>query len=138
MNMEPLHFLTFPVILGSSVPGGSSPCSRQNCTTGGKSVGSLWKGKLSPGRREGESEHRSTHLHPSPWLVAPLHLPLVGQNCWPHMASGFSASIWLRLREQKEADRDKGWFHFNLQIQFSYPKHGRNSTFSLLLFFPFR
>ncbi|XP_078787658.1 lysosomal-trafficking regulator isoform X5 [Oryzias latipes] len=109
MNMEPLHFLTFPVILGSSVPGGSSPCSRQNCTTGGKSVGSLWKGKLSPGRREGESEHRSTHLHPSPWLVAPLHLPLVGQNCWPHMASGFSASIWLRLREQeqKEADRDK-------------------------------
>uniref|UniRef100_A0A3P9LYC8 Lysosomal trafficking regulator n=1 Tax=Oryzias latipes TaxID=8090 RepID=A0A3P9LYC8_ORYLA len=118
MNMEPLHLLTFPVILGSSVPGGSSPCSRQNCTTGGKSVGSLWKGKLSPGRREGESEHRSTHLHPSPWLVAPLHLPLVGQNCWPHMASGFSASIWLRLREQeqKEADRDKGLFPFNLQI----------------------
>ncbi|KAF6725608.1 Lysosomal-trafficking regulator [Oryzias melastigma] len=109
VNMEPLHFLTFPLILGSSAPGGLSPCSRQNCAAGGKSVSSLWKGKLSPARREGEAEHRSSHLRPSPWLVAPLHLPLVGQNCWPHMASGFSASMWLRLSEQeeKEADRDK-------------------------------
>uniref|UniRef100_A0A3B3DVL9 Lysosomal trafficking regulator n=1 Tax=Oryzias melastigma TaxID=30732 RepID=A0A3B3DVL9_ORYME len=109
VNMEPLHFLTFPLILGSSAPGGLSPCSRQNCAAGGKSVSSLWKGKLSPARREGEAEHRSSHLRPSPWLVAPLHLPLVGQNCWPHMASGFSASMWLRLSEQEE--KEEGLIH---------------------------
>lgn len=103
MNMEPLHFLTFPIILGASTPGGLSTGSRQNGAAGGKSVGLLWKGKLSPGRREGEIDH----LRSSPWHIAPLHLPLVGQNCWPHMASGFSASMWLRVAEQEERDGDK-------------------------------
>uniref|UniRef100_A0A671VLX3 Lysosomal trafficking regulator n=1 Tax=Sparus aurata TaxID=8175 RepID=A0A671VLX3_SPAAU len=99
MNMEPLHFLTFPIILGASTPGGVSAGSRQNGAAGGKSVGMTWKGKLSPGRREGDIDHRLSHLHSSPWHIAPLHLPLVGQNCWPHMASGFSASMWLRVTE---------------------------------------
>uniref|UniRef100_A0A3P8U990 Lysosomal trafficking regulator n=1 Tax=Amphiprion percula TaxID=161767 RepID=A0A3P8U990_AMPPE len=107
MNMEPLHFLTFPVILGASTPAGLSPGSRQTCAAGGKSVGLLWKGKLSPGRREGDIEYRPSHLCSSPWHIAPLHLPLVGQNCWPHMASGFSASMWLRVAEQEEKDVDK-------------------------------
>uniref|UniRef100_A0A3B4ZMN3 Lysosomal trafficking regulator n=1 Tax=Stegastes partitus TaxID=144197 RepID=A0A3B4ZMN3_9TELE len=107
MNMEPLHFLTFPIILGASTPAGLSPGSRQTCAAGGKSVGLLWKGKLSPGRREGDIEYRPSHLRSSPWHIAPLHLPLVGQNCWPHMASGFSASMWLRVTEQEEKDMDK-------------------------------
>uniref|UniRef100_A0AAQ5YJ82 Lysosomal trafficking regulator n=1 Tax=Amphiprion ocellaris TaxID=80972 RepID=A0AAQ5YJ82_AMPOC len=107
MNMEPLHFLTFPIILGASTPAGLSPGSRQTCAAGGKSVGLLWKGKLSPGRREGDIEYRPSHLRSSPWHIAPLHLPLVGQNCWPHMASGFSASMWLRVAEQEEKDVDK-------------------------------
>lgn len=107
MNMEPLHFLTFPIILGASTPGGVSASSRQNGAAGGKSVGLLWKGKLSPGRREGDSEYRPSHIHSSPWHIAPLHLPLVGQNCWPHMASGFSASMWLRVTEQEVKERDK-------------------------------
>ncbi|KAM6916813.1 lysosomal-trafficking regulator isoform 2-T2 [Xenentodon cancila] len=109
MTVEPLHFLTFPIILGALMPGGLSPGSRQNCAAGGKSVGILWKGKLSPGRKEGDAEYRPSHIHSSPWHIAPLHLPLVGQNCWPHMASGFSASMWLRLTEQdeKDGDRDK-------------------------------
>ncbi|XP_030603751.1 lysosomal-trafficking regulator isoform X3 [Archocentrus centrarchus] len=106
-NIEPLHFLSFPIILGASTPGGFSPSSRQNCAAGGKSVGLLWKGKLSPGRREGETEYQPSHLRTSPWHIAPLHLPLVGQNCWPHMASGFSASMWLRVTEQEEKDGDK-------------------------------
>ncbi|XP_069001150.1 lysosomal-trafficking regulator isoform X4 [Embiotoca jacksoni] len=106
MNMEPLHLLTFPIILGASTPGGSSPGSRQSTAAGGKSAGSLWKGKLSSGRREGDTESRPSHLRSSPWHIAPLHLPLVGQNCWPHMASGFSASMWLRVAEQEE-DGDK-------------------------------
>uniref|UniRef100_A0A4W6CCZ4 Lysosomal trafficking regulator n=1 Tax=Lates calcarifer TaxID=8187 RepID=A0A4W6CCZ4_LATCA len=107
VNMEPLHFLTFPIILGGSTPGGVSPGSRQNGAAGGKSVGLLWKGKLSPGRREGDADYRLSHLRSSPWHIAPLHLPLVGQNCWPHMASGFSASMWLRVAEQEEKDGDK-------------------------------
>lgn len=110
INVEPLHFLTFPIILGASTPGGVSTCTRQNGAAGGKSVGLLWKGKLSPGRREGDTEYRPSHLCSSPWHAAPLHLPLVGQNCWPHMASGFSASMWLWVTEQekKDGDKDKG------------------------------
>ncbi|KAI4812815.1 hypothetical protein KUCAC02_024182, partial [Chaenocephalus aceratus] len=107
VNIEPLHFLSFPIILAASTPGGLSAGSRQNGAAGGKSVGLLWKGKLSPGRREGDIEYGPSHLRSSPWHVAPLHLPLVGQNCWPHMASGFSASMWLRVAEQEEKDGDK-------------------------------
>ncbi|XP_037321151.2 lysosomal-trafficking regulator isoform X2 [Pungitius pungitius] len=109
VNIEPLHFLSFPILLGASSPGGSTSGSRQNGAAGGKSVGLLWKGKLSPGRREGDTECRPSHLRSSPWHIAPLHLPLVGQNCWPHMASGFSASMWLRVaeREEKHGEKDK-------------------------------
>lgn len=107
MNIEPLHLLTFPVVLGASTPGGASASFRQNGSAGGKSVGLLWKGKLSPGRGEGDGECRQSHFSSSPWHAAPLHLPLVGQNCWPHMASGFSASMWLRVSEQ-DSDKNKG------------------------------
>ncbi|KAM9727298.1 lysosomal-trafficking regulator isoform 1-T3 [Menidia menidia] len=107
MNIEPLHFMAFPMMLGASALGGLSPASRQSCATGGKSVGLLWKGKLSPGHREGDAECRPSHLRSSPWHVAPLHLPLMGQNCWPHMASGFSASMWLRVTEQEENEGGK-------------------------------
>lgn len=110
MSVEPLHFLTFPMVLGTSTPAALSPGSRQSSApSGGKSGGGglLWKGKLSPNRREGDAECRPSHLRSSPWHVAPLHLPLVGQNCWPHMASGFSASMWLRVAEQEERDVGK-------------------------------
>ncbi|KAJ3609859.1 hypothetical protein NHX12_021953 [Muraenolepis orangiensis] len=107
MDMEPLHFLSFPIVLGAPTPGGTSPGTRQNGTAGaGKGVGLLWKGKLSP-RRDGDAEPRPGHLRTSPWHASPLHLPLVGQNCWPHMASGFSASMWLRLTEAEEEDGEK-------------------------------
>ncbi|XP_034408549.1 lysosomal-trafficking regulator isoform X4 [Cyclopterus lumpus] len=107
VNIEPLHFLSFPMMLGALTPGGVSTGPRQNGAAGGKSIGLLWKGKLSPGRREGDGEYRESHLRSSPWHIAPLHLPLVGQNCWPHMASGFSASMWLRVAEQEEKDGKK-------------------------------
>ena len=109
MDLEPLHFLSFPIVLGAPTAAGASPGPRQNGTAGGggKGVGLLWKGKLSP-RRDGDGEPRSGHLWTSPWHASPLHLPLVGQNCWPHMASGFSASMWLRLTEAEEGEKDKG------------------------------
>uniref|UniRef100_H3DGX2 Lysosomal trafficking regulator n=1 Tax=Tetraodon nigroviridis TaxID=99883 RepID=H3DGX2_TETNG len=106
MSIEPLHLLTFPVTLGA--PRARRGVSfRQNGSAGGKSVGLLWKGKLSPGRGDGDGECRTSHFSSSPWHAAPLHLPLVGQNCWPHMASGFSASMWLRVSEQ-DGDRNQG------------------------------
>lgn len=106
MNMEPLHLLTFPIILGA-IPSGVSASFRQNGSAGGKNVSLLWKGKLSPGRGEGDGECRPSQICFSAWHAAPLHLPLVGQNCWPHMASGFSASMWLRVEEQ-DKDKNKG------------------------------
>uniref|UniRef100_A0AAV2JKV3 Lysosomal trafficking regulator n=1 Tax=Knipowitschia caucasica TaxID=637954 RepID=A0AAV2JKV3_KNICA len=108
IDVDPLHFLTFPIILGAVTPGGITPGSRQNGSAGGKSVGLLWKGKPSPGRREGDGDLRASNIRSSPWHAAPLHLPLVGQNCWPHMASGFSVSMWVRVvnAEDKEKEKD--------------------------------
>lgn len=106
MSLEPLHLLTFPVLLGAT-PGSVSASFRQNGSAGGKNVSLLWKGMLSPGRGEGDGERRPGHMCSSPWHAAPLHLPLVGQNCWPHMANGFSVSMWLRVAE-RDRDKSKG------------------------------
>ncbi|XP_028844512.1 lysosomal-trafficking regulator isoform X1 [Denticeps clupeoides] len=107
MQMEPLYFLSFPMSLGLSAAGGSSPSSRVNGSAGtSRGMGMLWRTKLSPGgRRDGEAaEGRPGHHRASPWHAAPLHIPLMGQNCWPHMASGFSASLWLRALRPEEED----------------------------------
>ncbi|KAJ7987342.1 hypothetical protein DPEC_G00325490 [Dallia pectoralis] len=100
VDMEPLYFLSFPMILGvATSTGGSSPGSRQNAGGKGGGVGGLlWRGgKQSPGRRDEIGGEPPRIMRTSPWYVAPLHLPLVGQNCWPHMASGFSSSIWMKV-----------------------------------------
>ncbi|XP_063047649.1 lysosomal-trafficking regulator isoform X3 [Engraulis encrasicolus] len=102
MHLQPLHFLTFPTLLGhhhAPPTGASSPGLRPNGVAGGKAVGALWRGaKPSPSP--------GGHLRASsPWHTAPLHLPLMGQNCWPHMASGFSAALWVRaLRSEGDED----------------------------------
>lgn len=96
---EPLHYLSFPMSLNTSVPNTST-----NGTVGVRAaVGTLWRGKLGTGKGEGESQ--PTHFQASPWHIAPLHLPLVGQNCWPHMANGFSASLWIRPVKNKYEER---------------------------------
>uniref|UniRef100_A0A8C1V4A2 Lysosomal trafficking regulator n=1 Tax=Cyprinus carpio TaxID=7962 RepID=A0A8C1V4A2_CYPCA len=51
---------------------------------------------------------RTGHLCTSPWHPAPFHLPLVGQNCWPHMASGFSASLWVRAGKDEDGPYKNG------------------------------
>lgn len=40
----------------------------------------------------------------SPWHVAPVHLPLLGQNCWPHLSEGFSVSLWFNVECAQEAE----------------------------------
>ncbi|MCI4376677.1 hypothetical protein PGIGA_G00191140 [Pangasianodon gigas] len=98
-EMEPLHYLSFPMSLCTSAPNTST-----NGAVGIRAtVGTLWRGKLGTGKSEGESH--ATHFQASPWHIAPLHLPLVGQNCWPHMASGFSASLWIRPVKNNDEER---------------------------------
>ncbi|XP_026133560.1 lysosomal-trafficking regulator-like isoform X3 [Carassius auratus] len=107
-NTEPLHFMSFPMIPGAGVPGvSSSPGMRAHGTAGGKGgVNTLLRGKLPLGRGEADMS-RSSHQRSSPWHTAPFHLPLMGQNCWPHMASGFSASLWVRAGKDEDGRYNK-------------------------------
>uniref|UniRef100_A0A9J7ZPE6 Lysosomal trafficking regulator n=1 Tax=Cyprinus carpio carpio TaxID=630221 RepID=A0A9J7ZPE6_CYPCA len=102
-DIEPLCFMSFPMFPGAGVPGlSSSPGMRPHGTAGGKGgVNTLLRGKLPLGRGEADLS-RTGHLCTSPWHTAPFHLPLVGQNCWPHMASGFSASLWVRAGKDED------------------------------------
>uniref|UniRef100_A0A671RQM4 Lysosomal-trafficking regulator-like n=1 Tax=Sinocyclocheilus anshuiensis TaxID=1608454 RepID=A0A671RQM4_9TELE len=102
-DTEPLYFMSFPMIPGAGVPGlSSSPGMRPHGTAGGKGgVNTLLRGKLPLGCGEADMS-RPGHLRSSPWHTAPFHLPLVGQNCWPHMASGFSASLWVRAGKDED------------------------------------
>uniref|UniRef100_A0A672PT57 Lysosomal trafficking regulator n=1 Tax=Sinocyclocheilus grahami TaxID=75366 RepID=A0A672PT57_SINGR len=108
-DTEPLYFMSFPMIPGAGVPGlSSSPGMRPHGTAGGKGgVNTLLRGKLPLGRGEADLS-RPGHLRSSPWHTAPFHLPLVGQNCWPHMASGFSASLWVRAGKDEDRRYKKG------------------------------
>ncbi|KAF4106147.1 hypothetical protein G5714_013809 [Onychostoma macrolepis] len=102
-DIEPLYFMSFPMIPGAGVPGLSSSLGmRPHGTAGGKGgVNTLLRGKLPLGRGEADLS-RPGHLRSSPWHTAPFHLPLMGQNCWPHMASGFSASLWVRAGKDED------------------------------------
>ncbi|XP_026079194.1 lysosomal-trafficking regulator isoform X3 [Carassius auratus] len=102
-DTEPLYFMSFPMIPSAGVPGlSSSPGMRAHGTAGGKGgVNTLLRGKLPLGRGEADLS-RPGHLRSSPWHTAPFHLPLMGQNCWPHMASGFSASLWVRAGKDED------------------------------------
>uniref|UniRef100_A0A673GP73 Lysosomal-trafficking regulator-like n=1 Tax=Sinocyclocheilus rhinocerous TaxID=307959 RepID=A0A673GP73_9TELE len=108
-DTEPLSFMSFPMIPGTGVPClSSSPGMRPHGTAGGKGgINTLLRGKLPLGRGEADLS-RPGHLRSSPWHTAPFHLPLVGQNCWPHMASGFSASLWVRAGKDEDGRYKKG------------------------------
>uniref|UniRef100_A0A672REL5 Lysosomal trafficking regulator n=1 Tax=Sinocyclocheilus grahami TaxID=75366 RepID=A0A672REL5_SINGR len=126
-DTEPLYFMSFPMIPGAGVPGlSSSPGIRPHGTAGGKGgVNTLLRGKLPLGRGEADMS-RPGHLRSSPWHTAPFHLPLVGQNCWPHMASGFSASLWVRAGKDEDGRYKKGkkksiiFLRFIMQISIIY------------------
>uniref|UniRef100_A0A8C1V3X4 Lysosomal trafficking regulator n=1 Tax=Cyprinus carpio TaxID=7962 RepID=A0A8C1V3X4_CYPCA len=98
-DIEPLCFMSFPMFPGAGVPGlSSSPGMRPHGTAGGKGGVNTLLRDLS----------RTGHLCTSPWHPAPFHLPLVGQNCWPHMASGFSASLWVRAGKDEDGPYKNG------------------------------
>uniref|UniRef100_A0A0F7Z9T4 Lysosomal-trafficking regulator n=1 Tax=Crotalus adamanteus TaxID=8729 RepID=A0A0F7Z9T4_CROAD len=91
-RMRPLQHIVFPLHQIPSLE--SSPCQKSAPTLGSKTVALLRRAKLVQSKKEPEVESLPHHLL-SPWHVAPIHLPLVGQNCWPHMSEGFSISLWF-------------------------------------------
>uniref|UniRef100_A0A8B9GD19 Lysosomal trafficking regulator n=1 Tax=Amazona collaria TaxID=241587 RepID=A0A8B9GD19_9PSIT len=105
--MNPLQYLAFPLLHGTNLSSSSSQKSASNSTS--KTAGVLRRAKFSQSKREADGENLSHQLLSS-WHVAPIHLPLVGQNCWPHMSEGFSASLWFHLEcaHEPENSTEKG------------------------------
>ncbi|KAM6086319.1 lysosomal-trafficking regulator isoform 6-T6 [Theristicus caerulescens] len=99
--MNPLQYLAFPLLHGTNLSSSSSQKSAS--TSNSKAAGLLKKAKFSQSKKEADGENLSHQLLSS-WHVAPIHLPLVGQNCWPHMSDGFSVSLWFRLECAHEAE----------------------------------
>ncbi|XP_038616670.1 lysosomal-trafficking regulator isoform X2 [Tachyglossus aculeatus] len=95
--MSPLQYIAFPLL---QIPNLSSSSSSQKGLGSSKAPG-LWKrARVLQGRKETDG---GAHQLLSSWHVAPVHLALVGQNCWPHMSEGFSVSVWLSAEGLYEA-----------------------------------
>ncbi|NXA26782.1 LYST regulator, partial [Ibidorhyncha struthersii] len=105
--MNPLQYLAFPLLHGTNLSSNSSQKSANAYNS--KTAGLLKRAKFSQSKKEADGENLSHQLLSS-WHVAPIHLPLVGQNCWPHMSEGFSVSLWFRLEcaHETENSTEKG------------------------------
>ncbi|XP_054255258.1 lysosomal-trafficking regulator isoform X2 [Indicator indicator] len=99
--MNPLQYLAFPLLHGTNL--GSSSSQKAASTSNSKTTGLLKKPKFLQSKKEVDGENLSHQLLSS-WHVAPIHLPLVGQNCWPHMSEGFSFSLWFHLEYAHETE----------------------------------
>ncbi|KYO18831.1 lysosomal-trafficking regulator isoform C [Alligator mississippiensis] len=105
--VSPLQYLTFPLL---HIPNLSNSSSQKSASVlNSKAIGLLKRGKLSQSKKEADGENL-THQLLSSWHVAPIHLPLVGQNCWPHMSEGFSISLWFNVEhvQEMESPTEKG------------------------------
>ncbi|KAM6280769.1 lysosomal-trafficking regulator isoform 1-T3 [Porphyrio hochstetteri] len=105
--MNPLQYLAFPLLHGTNLS--SSTSQKSASTSNSKTAGPLRRAKFSQSKKEADGENLSHQLLSS-WHVAPIHLPLVGQNCWPHMSEGFSVSLWFHLEcaHETENSTEKG------------------------------
>ncbi|NWX18378.1 LYST regulator, partial [Aegotheles bennettii] len=105
--INPLQYLAFPLLHGTNLSSSSSQKSAS--TSNSKTAGLLKRAKFSQSKKDADGENLSHQLLSS-WHIAPIHLPLVGQNCWPHMSEGFSVSLWLRLEcaYETESSTEKG------------------------------
>ncbi|XP_075268499.1 lysosomal-trafficking regulator isoform X2 [Opisthocomus hoazin] len=99
--MNPLQYLAFPLLHGTNL--NSSSSQKSASTSNSKTAGLLKRAKFSQSRKEADGENLRHQLLSS-WHVAPIHLPLVGQNCWPHMSEGFSVSLWFHLEYAHETE----------------------------------
>ncbi|XP_072265185.1 lysosomal-trafficking regulator isoform X2 [Pyxicephalus adspersus] len=87
-NIVPLKYLTFP--LQQCIGGVAGTVQNAPGCTTGKMSGFFKRAKV----WHSKDMHGDALL--SSWHIAPIYLPLVGQNCWPHMSDGFSFTIWLK------------------------------------------
>ncbi|XP_029426239.1 lysosomal-trafficking regulator isoform X3 [Nannospalax galili] len=94
VTLSPSQYLTFPLLHTPL----SSGVSSQKCpgVLNSKALGLLRRAGISRGKKEADRE-RFPHRLLSSWHVAPIHLPLLGQNCWPHLSEGFSVSLWFNV-----------------------------------------
>nr|XP_056708316.1 lysosomal-trafficking regulator isoform X1 [Euleptes europaea] len=99
-EMRPLQQISFPF---HHIPTlGSSPLQKSTLAPNSKTPSGLRRAKFAQTKKEGDGESLPHHLLSS-WHVAPIQLPLVGQNCWPHMSDGFSISLWFYVECVQEA-----------------------------------
>ncbi|XP_008585444.1 PREDICTED: lysosomal-trafficking regulator, partial [Galeopterus variegatus] len=108
ITMSPSQYLTFPLL---HTPNLSNGVSSQKCPgiLHSKAAGLLRRARVSRNKKEADRES-FPHRLLSSWHIAPIHLPLLGQNCWPHLSEGFSASLWFNVACMREAESttDKG------------------------------
>ncbi|XP_037366283.1 lysosomal-trafficking regulator [Talpa occidentalis] len=106
--MSPSQYLTFPLL---HTPNLSNGISSQKCPgiLNSKAMGLLRRARVSRGKKEADSESFPQQLLSS-WHIAPVHLPLLGQNCWPHLSEGFSVSLWFNVEcaHDTESTTEKG------------------------------
>ncbi|XP_059501535.1 lysosomal-trafficking regulator isoform X2 [Stegostoma tigrinum] len=104
VDMLPMHYLTFPTEFSTVIFSTIPAMQKTNSTASSKNSSLLRRVKFPQSKGNTEFEGY-THRLSSPWHVAPLHLPLVGQNCWPNMSDGFSVSLWLKVEVTNAADK---------------------------------
>ncbi|XP_013360148.1 PREDICTED: lysosomal-trafficking regulator isoform X3 [Chinchilla lanigera] len=102
VTMIPSQYLTFPLL---HTPSLSNSVSSQKCPgiLNSKAMGLLRRARISRGRKEADRESFPQRLLSS-WHIAPVHLPLLGQNCWPHLSEGFSVSLWFNVEYIRESE----------------------------------
>ena len=100
--MSPSQYLTFPLL---HTPNSSNGVSSQRSPgiLNSKALGLLRRAQSSQSRKEADGES-FPQRRLSSWHVAPVHLPLLGQNCWPHLSEGFSVSLWFSVECIHEAE----------------------------------
>ncbi|XP_004620422.2 lysosomal-trafficking regulator isoform X1 [Sorex araneus] len=105
ISVSPSQYLTFPLLHTSNLSNG---VSSQKCPgiLNSKTLGLLRKVRISRSKKEAEMESFPEQLLSS-WHIAPIHLPLLGQNCWPHLSEGFSVSLWFNVECAYEAENTK-------------------------------
>ncbi|XP_021071161.1 lysosomal-trafficking regulator isoform X2 [Mus pahari] len=100
-TMSPSQYLTFPFLhtpLSNGVLSQKPPGILNS-----KALGLLRRARISRGKKEADRESFPYRLLSS-WHIAPVHLPLLGQNCWPHLSEGFSVSLWFNVEYIHESE----------------------------------
>ncbi|XP_039103086.1 lysosomal-trafficking regulator isoform X1 [Hyaena hyaena] len=102
ITMSPSQYLTFPLLHTPNLSNGVSSQKGPGILNS-KALGLLRRAQSSQSRKEAGSDGLPQQLLSS-WHVAPVHLPLLGQNCWPHLSEGFSVSLWFSVEHIPKAE----------------------------------